>query len=80
MEGSAILTLLKSRSQTNSYAQAIHGTYLMVTGAQQQHFSVLSSLGLTVGYGRVIDQRKPGKATVSFFVTPSQQNNTLIFY
>ncbi|KIM45742.1 hypothetical protein M413DRAFT_24874 [Hebeloma cylindrosporum] len=65
MEGSAVLTLLKSRSQTNNYAQAIHGMYLMATGAQRQHFSVLSSLGITVGYGNVIDQRKPGKATAT---------------
>lgn len=56
MKGSAILTLLKAQSQNNSYAQAVHGTYLMATGAQRQHFSVLSSLGLSMAYTSIINQ------------------------
>jgi hypothetical protein len=56
MEGLAILTLLKARSQNNSYSQAVHSTYLMATGAQRQHFTVLSSLGISMGYTSVINQ------------------------
>lgn len=59
MEGSAVLTLLRSRSQINNYSQAVHGTYLLATGAQRQHISVLSTLGSSVGYSGIIDQRKP---------------------
>lgn len=56
MEGSAILTLLKANSQNNTYAQAVHSTYLMATGAQRQHFTVLASLGVSMGYGSVVTQ------------------------
>ncbi|EDR07713.1 uncharacterized protein LACBIDRAFT_327646 [Laccaria bicolor S238N-H82] len=56
MEGSAILTLLKARSQKNNYAQAIHSTYLMATGAQCQHFTVFTSLGIGISYPSVITQ------------------------
>lgn len=59
MEGSAVLALLQSRSQNNNYSQAVHGTYLIATGAQRQHISVLSTLGASVGYGGIIDQCKP---------------------
>lgn len=57
MIGSAALILLRARSQINNYAQAVHGTYLTATGGQHQHFSVLSSLSVSVAYGGVIDQR-----------------------
>ncbi|KAF8157862.1 hypothetical protein B0H34DRAFT_640239, partial [Crassisporium funariophilum] len=56
MEGSAILTLLRSRSQNNSFTQAVHSTYLIATGAQRQHFGVLSTLGISMGYTSVINQ------------------------
>ena len=59
MEGSAVLTLLRSRSQNNNYSQAVHGAYLLATGAQRQHISVLSTLGSSVGYGGIINHRKP---------------------
>lgn len=67
MEGSAILTLLKARSQNNSYSQAVNSTYLMATGAQRQHFSVFSSLGISMGYTSVLNQNvgSTGKAKES---------------
>lgn len=59
MEGATVLTLLRSRSQHNNYAQSVVGTYFVATGGQRQHVSILSTLGLSVGYGGIIDQRKP---------------------
>ncbi|RDB26708.1 hypothetical protein Hypma_005341 [Hypsizygus marmoreus] len=56
MIGSAALSLLKGASQKNSFPQAVHSTYLLATGSQRQHFSVLSSLGITMGYTSVISQ------------------------
>lgn len=61
MIGSAVFVLLKAFSQQNSLAQAINGTYLLATGAQRQHFSVLGSLGLTMSYTSIIS---PGKGAV----------------
>ena len=42
-------------------------------------YIMCSSLGITVGYGNIIDQRKPGKATVSRFLLHSKQNDIHIF-
>ncbi|KAJ7681155.1 hypothetical protein B0H14DRAFT_3535871 [Mycena olivaceomarginata] len=39
LSGSVAFALLNGRSQNNSFTQAVCGTYLMVTGAQWQHFS-----------------------------------------
>lgn len=61
MEGSAILSLLKAHSQNNSYPQAVYSTYLMATGAQRQHFSVLASMGISMGYTSVINQHSGTK-------------------
>ncbi|KAG6913760.1 hypothetical protein DXG01_004465 [Tephrocybe rancida] len=63
MQGAAVLSLLKSRSQNNSYAQAVHSTYLMATGAQRQHFGVLSAMGISMGYTSIINQHAFAKAT-----------------
>ncbi|KAF8952570.1 hypothetical protein BDZ97DRAFT_1768339 [Flammula alnicola] len=63
VQGSAILTLLRSKSQNNNYAQSVIGTYLMATGAQRQHFTVFSSLGISTSYKSVITrptEKKPG--------------------
>jgi hypothetical protein len=49
---------LKAASQYNSYPHAVNSTYLMATGAQRQHFSVLSAMGITMGYTSVISQGK----------------------
>ncbi|KAF8174074.1 hypothetical protein BJ912DRAFT_858960 [Pholiota molesta] len=54
VRGSAILALLRSRSRTNNYAQAVIGTYLMATGSQRQHFTVFSSLGISMSYNSVV--------------------------
>ncbi|OJT07079.1 hypothetical protein TRAPUB_2111 [Trametes pubescens] len=48
--GSAMLTLLRSRSQKNSYVNHVLGLYLYATGAQRQVISVLSHLGLSSSY------------------------------
>ena len=67
MQGSAILSLLRSKSQNNSYAQSVIGTYLMATGAQRQHFTVLTALGVSTSYSSIIDQQtiKSGKEIIS---------------
>ncbi|KAF7426523.1 hypothetical protein PC9H_008892 [Pleurotus ostreatus] len=51
---SAAFTLLKAASSNNSYPQAVIGTYLMSTGAQRQHLSVATTLGLSVSYPNII--------------------------
>ncbi|KAJ7235067.1 hypothetical protein C8J57DRAFT_1572916 [Mycena rebaudengoi] len=56
LSGSAAIALLNGASQNNSYAQAVHSTYLMATGAQRQHFSILSGFRLTMGYTSVISR------------------------
>lgn len=66
MIGSAVLTLLHARSQKNNYSQSVHGTYLLATGAQRQHFSIFKALGVSVSYGGVFDRRRAnGQKTVS---------------
>lgn len=54
--GTAAVGLLKGASQHNSYVHAVTSTYLMATGAQRQIFSVLGSMGITMGYTSVIYQ------------------------
>jgi hypothetical protein len=54
--GSAAIGLMKGASQHNSYVHAVNSTYLMATGAQRQIFSVLGSMGITMGYSSVIFQ------------------------
>ncbi|KAF8968229.1 hypothetical protein BDZ97DRAFT_1916079 [Flammula alnicola] len=61
IKGSAILSLLRSKSQNNNYAQAVLGTYLMATGAQRQHFHVFSSLGTSMSYNSIISRSTSGK-------------------
>ncbi|KAF8173450.1 hypothetical protein BJ912DRAFT_1024853 [Pholiota molesta] len=56
VQGSAILALLRSKSQNNNYAQSVIGTYLMATGAQRQHFTVFSALGICTSYTNIIAQ------------------------
>ncbi|KAJ7778908.1 hypothetical protein B0H16DRAFT_1448457 [Mycena metata] len=56
LSGSVALALLNGRSQNNSFAQAVCGTYLMATGAQRQHFSVLHRIGFSMGYSSTIGQ------------------------
>ncbi|KAL1749781.1 hypothetical protein FB107DRAFT_294881 [Schizophyllum commune] len=51
---SAIGSLMLAASQRNTYTQSIMGTYFMATGAQRQHFSVLSGMGVTMGYSSII--------------------------
>lgn len=77
MEGSAILTLLKAHSQNNSYSQAVHSTYLMATGAQRQHFTVLSSLGISMGYTSVINKYS-GLSTLATSELTNQVSQTAI--
>lgn len=55
MTGSAMMTLLRARSQQNNYAQSVLGTFFMATGAQRQHFSLLRMFGVTIGYGGIVD-------------------------
>jgi hypothetical protein len=62
--GSAALALLNGASNNNSYAQAVHSTYLMATGAQRQHFSILSGFRLTMGYTSVISRGTKPKGKV----------------
>jgi len=47
---------MKGASQHNSYVHAVNSTYLMAMGAQRQIFSVLGSMGITMGYSSVIFQ------------------------
>ena len=54
--GTAAIGLLKGASQHNSYVHAVNSTYLMATGAQRQIFSVLGTMGITMGYTSVIYQ------------------------
>ncbi|KAJ6624223.1 hypothetical protein B0H10DRAFT_2162254 [Mycena sp. CBHHK59/15] len=56
LTGSAALALMNGASQNNSYSQAVHGTYLMATGGQRQHFSILHGFGWTMGYTSIITQ------------------------
>ncbi|PPQ92857.1 hypothetical protein CVT25_004345 [Psilocybe cyanescens] len=63
VKGSAILSLLKSKSQNNNYAQSVIGTYLMATGAQRQHFTVFSALGISTSYASVIARPTARSAT-----------------
>ncbi|KAJ7742551.1 hypothetical protein B0H16DRAFT_1323267 [Mycena metata] len=60
MTGAAALTLLRSRSQRNNYAQSVTGTYLAATGGQRQHFSVLGVYGFSMGYNSIVS-RSTGK-------------------
>jgi hypothetical protein len=76
--GSAAISLLKGASQHNSYAHAVNSTYLMATGAQRQIFSILGTLGITMGYTSVIYQppeptNKPD-ADVSPLIVPAPYN------
>ncbi|KAF9472391.1 hypothetical protein BDN70DRAFT_900581 [Pholiota conissans] len=54
IRGSAILSLLQSKSQNKNYLQAVLGTYLMATGAQKQHFSAFQTLGIHISYDGII--------------------------
>ncbi|KIM79999.1 hypothetical protein PILCRDRAFT_9888 [Piloderma croceum F 1598] len=77
--GSAVIGLLKGASQHNSYVHAINSTYLMATGAQRQIFSVLGSMGITMGYTSIIYQppeqiKKP--ETESNPVVIDKENNS----
>ncbi|KAJ7264138.1 hypothetical protein C8J57DRAFT_1624548 [Mycena rebaudengoi] len=63
LAGSAALSLLNGASQNNSYAQAVVGTYLMATGAQRQHFSVLQGFGISMGYASIITRGQTAKET-----------------
>jgi hypothetical protein len=67
VQGSAILSLLRSKSQNNNYAQSVIGTYLMATGAQRQHFTVFAALGISTSYNSIIARPtiKPGKEILS---------------
>ena len=67
MQGSAILSLLRSKSQNNNYAQSVIGTYLMATGAQRQHFTVFAALGISTSYSSIIARptTKSGKEIIS---------------
>jgi len=56
IRGSAILALLRSKSQNNNYVQAVHGTYLLATGAQRQHFSIFTALGISTSYTNIISR------------------------
>ncbi|KAJ7802677.1 hypothetical protein B0H13DRAFT_1931731, partial [Mycena leptocephala] len=56
LTGSAALALMNGTSQNNSYSQAVHGIYLMATGGQRQHFSILYGFGWTMGYTSIISQ------------------------
>ncbi|KAI5822271.1 hypothetical protein K523DRAFT_358499 [Schizophyllum commune Tattone D] len=63
---SAIGSLVLAASQRNSYTQSIMGTYFMSTGAQRQHFSILSGMGVTMGYSSIIshgDKATTGRST-----------------
>ncbi|KAJ7826515.1 hypothetical protein B0H13DRAFT_2241113 [Mycena leptocephala] len=62
LAGSVALALLNGRSQNNSFAQAVCGTYLMATGAQRQHFSVLHGIGFTMGYSNPLNDIDGGRA------------------
>ncbi|KAI0349390.1 hypothetical protein OH77DRAFT_1440446, partial [Trametes cingulata] len=48
--GSALLILLRARSQRNSYVGHVMGLYLYATGASRQLVSVLSHMGLSSSY------------------------------
>ncbi|KAI0309709.1 hypothetical protein OF83DRAFT_1088874 [Amylostereum chailletii] len=54
IQGSALISLLKARSMQNSMPGMVLGTYLMVSGAQRQTFSVLNSMGISAGYDSII--------------------------
>ncbi|RDB27091.1 hypothetical protein Hypma_005008 [Hypsizygus marmoreus] len=76
LTGSAALTLLRGASQNNSYAQSIHSTYLMATGGQRQHFSVFTSLGMSMGYTSVISQGDRHTRTNEGEADPTLPSNT----
>ncbi|KAJ7487292.1 hypothetical protein B0H11DRAFT_2172828 [Mycena galericulata] len=63
LSGSVAIALLNGASQNNSYAQAVYGTYLMATGAQRQHFSVLHGIGFSMGYSSITGQGTKAKET-----------------
>ncbi|KAH9853977.1 hypothetical protein C2E23DRAFT_884097 [Lenzites betulinus] len=64
--GSALLTMLRSRSQRNSYTGHVLGLYLYATGAQRQVISVLSHLGLSSSYPTIAGTRNsPGSGKKS---------------
>ncbi|KAJ7716911.1 hypothetical protein DFH07DRAFT_973770 [Mycena maculata] len=65
LAGLVALALLNGRSQNNSYTQAVSGTYLMATGAQRQHFSVLHGIGFSMGYSSIISQETKTKVTAN---------------
>ncbi|KAL1753879.1 hypothetical protein FB107DRAFT_216807 [Schizophyllum commune] len=48
------LACYPGRSGLSPSVQSIIGTYFMATGAQRQHFSVLSRMGITMGYTSII--------------------------
>ncbi|KAJ7727279.1 hypothetical protein DFH07DRAFT_757734 [Mycena maculata] len=65
LAGSVALALLNGHSQNNSYTQAVCGTYLMATGTQWQHFSVLHGIGFSMGYSSIISQETKTKVTAN---------------
>ena len=69
----AAIGLLKGASQHNSYVHAVNSMYLMATGAQQQIFSVLDTIGITMGYTSVIYQ--PPEWTEKLYTDVSPEVN-----
>ena len=65
LAGSVALALLNGRSQKNSFAQAVCGTYLMATGTQRQHFSVLHGIGFTMSYSSIVGQGTQATSTLN---------------
>ena len=56
IQGAATLALLRSKSQNNNRAQSVIGTYLTATGAQRQHCSVFSALGIGTSYNSIVQR------------------------
>jgi hypothetical protein len=75
---------MKGASQHNSYVHAVNSTYLLATGAQRQIFSVLGSMGITMGYSSVIFQPpERGKeieteVSMAFGLIPIRPTNALL--
>ncbi|KAI0349403.1 hypothetical protein OH77DRAFT_1465461 [Trametes cingulata] len=65
--GSALLILLRARSQRNSYVGHVMGLYLYATGASRQLVSVLSHMGLSSSYQTLAGTRTraTARATIS---------------
>ncbi|KAF8205369.1 hypothetical protein K438DRAFT_1918070 [Mycena galopus ATCC 62051] len=80
MRGCTALTLLRGSSQNNSYAQAVMSTYLVATGGQRQHYSVLGLYGFLLGYTTTIAKVFVPKVPMEVNVSLASSRTNMLMY